>query len=229
MPRLPDVFIRHKPSEIRLRLPRLMLGLVLCGWGIALMVAANLGLGPWDVLHQGLSQLTGVPIGMVNILVGAAVLLAWIPLRQRLGVGTLLNVVVIGVVIDLTLLVLPEDASLGWRIVELAFGPVLFAVGSGFYIGAGLGPGPRDGLMTGIARRGPSVALVRTGIEMTALAGGWLLGGTVGIGTVYFALVIGPLVGFFLQRPVSPRIPTRSHPDGSAAHAVQRQAWARTG
>jgi uncharacterized membrane protein YczE len=170
------------------------------GMGIACMVRSELGLAPWDVLHQGLAQRTGVPLGTVVILVGLAVLALWVPLRQRPGVGTLANALVIGAVIDLTLAVLPE---VGWDLVRWSLMPtgvVALSLGSGLYIGAGLGPGPRDGLMTGLAARGPSVRLVRTGIEAAALAGGWLLGGRVGVGTVVLAASIGPLVQFFLDR-----------------------------
>lgn len=198
-------------TEVRRRLPRLLFGLVLCGLGIAVMVAADLGLGPWDVLHQGISRLSGIPIGTVGILVGIVVLLGWLPLRERMGLGTILNVVVIGIVIDVTLLWLETPASMWARAGLLALGPPLFAIGSGFYIGTGLGPGPRDGLMTGIAKRGVPVGAVRTGLELTVLALGWLLGGTVGIGTVYFALAIGPMVHLALPRltiPDAPPVPT---------------------
>jgi uncharacterized membrane protein YczE len=181
------------------RLPRLLFGLVLCGWGIAAMVAADLGLGPWDVLHQGIARLTGVPIGTVSVAVGALVLLAWVPLRERPGIGTVCNVVVIGVVIDATLLVLDTPDPLAARVALLAAGPVLFGVGSGFYLGVGLGPGPRDGLMTGLARRGWSVRIARTGIEVGALGLGWLLGGTAGAGTILFAVTIGPIVQWSLH------------------------------
>jgi uncharacterized membrane protein YczE len=182
------------------RLPRLMIGLTLCGVGIALMVAADLGLGPWDVLHQGISEQVGIPIGTVGILVGFVVLLLWLPMRQRMGIGTVLNVLWIGAVIDLVLLVLDTPANDALRWAYMVVGGFLFGPGSGYYIGAGLGPGPRDGLMTGIARRGFSVRSVRTGIELTVLAIGWALGGSVGIGTVLFALTIGPNVHFFLDR-----------------------------
>jgi uncharacterized membrane protein YczE len=190
------------PSRDRLveRLVRLVIGLVLCGLGIAVMVAAGLGLGPWDVLHQGISNRTGIPIGTVGILTGIVVLAGWVPLRERLGIGTVLNVFLIGITIDLTLLVLDTPESLAARIGLLVSGPVLFGIGSGFYIGAGLGPGPRDGLMTGLARRGWTVRRVRTGIEVTVLVLGWLLGGTVGAGTVLFATTIGPLVHLSLER-----------------------------
>jgi uncharacterized membrane protein YczE len=187
-------------DEVRDRIPRLLLGLVLCGLGIALMVRADLGLGPWDVLHQGVSERTGIPIGTVGILVGLAVLALWLPLRERMGIGTVCNVIVIGVVIDLTLLVLVEPSSTALRVTFLLLGAFLFGPGSGFYIGARLGPGPRDGLMTALAARGPSVRLVRTGIELTALAIGFLLGGSVGAGTLLFALTIGPNVQWFLER-----------------------------
>jgi uncharacterized membrane protein YczE len=150
------------------------------------------------VLHQGLSELSGIPIGTVGIIVGFVVLGGWIPLRERLGLGTVLNVILIGVVIDVTLLWLPEPETLLVRSLFVASGPILFGIGSGYYIGAGLGAGPRDGLMTGLARRGLPVGAVRAGIEVTALALGWLLGGTVGIGTVLFATTIGPLVHVLL-------------------------------
>lgn len=187
-------------TDLRRRLTRLFLGLVVMGVGIASMVRSELGLAPWDVLHQGLSERTGVPLGTVVILVGLAVLALWVPLRQRPGVGTVANAVVIGAVIDLTLAVVPQ---VDWTVVRWALMPagvVALSLGSGLYIGAGLGPGPRDGLMTGLAARGPSVRLVRTGIEVAALAGGWLLGGSVGVGTLVLAASIGPLVQFFLDR-----------------------------
>jgi uncharacterized membrane protein YczE len=187
--------VRTAPwPELRRRLPRLVLGLVICGTGIAFQIQGDLGLGPWDVLHQGLADLTGIPIGTVNILVGVVVLLGWIPLREKPGIGTVLNVLLIGVTIDVWLLFLPQPDPLWLRLVFMALGPIGFGIGSGFYIGAGLGPGPRDGLMTGIAARGHSVHVVRTGIELCALALGWLLGGTVGLGTVVFAVTIGPIV-----------------------------------
>jgi uncharacterized membrane protein YczE len=187
--------------ELRARLPRLLVGLVLFGIGLALMVASELGLAPWEVLHQGISFHTGISIGAVGIITGFIVLLAWLPIRERFGMGTVLNVIVIGVVIDATLWALPETLpGLGMRWVALLGGIVIIGIGSGFYIGAGLGPGPRDGLMTGIARRGHRVAKVRTIIEITALGAGWLLGGTVGVGTALFAFGIGPIVQVSLDR-----------------------------
>lgn len=197
-------------DELRRRLPRLVLGLVIFGLGISLLVRGELGLGPWDVLHQGLSDRTGFGIGTVTILVGVALLFLWVPLRQRLGLGTVLNAILIGVVVDLALVVIPEVDSLALHWVLMPAGVLGMAIGSGFYIGAGLGPGPRDGLMTGIAGRTEwSVRSVRTGIELSVLVVGFLLGGTVGIGTVVQALTIGPLVQLFLERlSLPPLVPT---------------------
>ena len=188
-------------TEPRQRVPRLVAGLVTCGLGIAFMVAADLGLPPWVVLDQGIHEHTGIPIGTVSIIVGALVLLAWLPLRERPGLGTVLNIVIIGTTTDLALLVLDTPGSPAGRVAYMAVGAFLFGPGSGLYIGAGLGPGPRDGLMTGLAARGVgSIRLVRTGIELTALGAGWLLGGSVGLGTIVFALSIGPNVQAFLPR-----------------------------
>ncbi|HZJ48284.1 MAG TPA: hypothetical protein VFD97_04520 [Acidimicrobiia bacterium] len=188
-------------SEFGPRLARLMFGLTLFGIGLALMVIANLGLSPWDVLHQGISRHTGIPIGTVVIITGFLVLLVWIPLGERLGFGTIANAIVIGLVLDGMLLILPEAIdNIALRWVAMLCGVLIVAIGSGFYIGAGLGPGPRDGLMTGLARRGIRIAWARAGIEITALVAGWLLGGTVGVGTVVFAFGMGPLVQFSLHK-----------------------------
>ncbi|MDX1690318.1 MAG: hypothetical protein R3290_04770 [Acidimicrobiia bacterium] len=183
-----------------IRLAVLVAGLALFGAGLALMVESHLGLGPWMVLNEGLSDLTGITIGRVGILVGLVVLLLWIPLGERFGVGTLFNVVLVGVSVDVTLALVPDIEAVPIRWSLLVGGVVLVGAATGLYVGAGLGPGPRDGLMTGIARRGIPISRARTGIEVTVLVGGWLLGGTVGVGTVLFALGIGPLVGFFLPR-----------------------------
>jgi uncharacterized membrane protein YczE len=191
---------RHTAAELRRRLPRLLLGLVLCGVGIALMVEGDLGLGPWDVLHQGIAERTGIPIGVATIAVGAAVMVLWLPLREHPGLGTVLNVLLIGVVLDLTLLVLETPDLLALRAAMMLSGPVLFGLGTGLYIGAGLGPGPRDGVMTGLARRGLPIGGARTGIEVSVLAIGWLLGGTAGAGTLVFAFGVGPVVHWALPR-----------------------------
>ncbi|HEX6324972.1 MAG TPA: hypothetical protein VFZ72_00240 [Jiangellaceae bacterium] len=181
------------------RLAQLYVGLVLYGISLALMVRAQLGLDPWDVLHEGLANRLPLTFGQVVIVVGALVLLAWIPLRQRPGLGTISNVFVIGLAVDVALAVLPAPEPIAWRIVFLVSGVVLNSVATAAYIGARLGPGPRDGLMTGlVARTGRSVRTVRTSIELSVLAGGWLLGGTVGLGTVLYAISIGPLVHFLL-------------------------------
>jgi uncharacterized membrane protein YczE len=180
------------------RLTRLYLGLLAYAVSMALMVEARLGNQPWDVFHQGVARRTGLSIGTTTIVVGVVVLMLWIPLRQRPGVGTLSNVVVIGVGVDLALAALPTPSLLWVRIVFLISGVLLCAIASGLYIGARLGPGPRDGLMTGLAARGHSIRVVRTAIEVSVVAVGFLLGGTLGIGTVVYALAIGPLVHLLL-------------------------------
>lgn len=182
------------------RMTHLLVGLILFGTGIGLMLQSRLGVPPWDVLHQGLATRFGLTVGLWSIIVSAVVLVGWLPLRERYGVGTLLNAIIIGVVIDLSTLVIPQPAVMGWRVLMLAAGILMIGFASGLYIGADLGPGPRDGLMTGIASRGPSIRLTRTVIEITVLAVGWLLGGTFGIGTVAFALLMGPIVQYFLPR-----------------------------
>ena len=182
------------------RLARLYLGLAGFGLSLALMVRARLGLGPWDVLHQGIARHLGVQLGWVTIGVSGLVLLAWIPLRQRPGLGTVSNVIAVGLVVNGALDVLPTPGSLAWRAVWLAGGIVLNGLATACYIGAGLGPGPRDGLMTGIAARGHSLRVVRTLIELSVLAIGFALGGTVGVGTVAYALSIGPLTHVLLPR-----------------------------
>jgi len=188
-------------TELLRRLPRLIVGLVLFGVGIAMLVIANLGLPPWEVMHQGISQRTGIPLGTVGIMTGILVLLLWIPLKERIGIGTVFNVFLIGIVIDVTLAVFPDTIDTTWLRWALMFGGVaVIAIGSGLYIGVGLGPGPRDGLMTGIARRGIPISIARGSIEITVLVAGWFLGGTVGVGTVVFAFGVGPLIAIFLPR-----------------------------
>nr|WP_280834011.1 hypothetical protein [Mycolicibacterium frederiksbergense] len=167
---------------------------------MGMMVRAGLGLDPWDVFHQGLTRHTPLSLGMASAVVGVVVLLAWIPLRNRPGIGTVANVIVIAVTVDATLAVLPAPSAMPVRIAMMLGAVVLNSISTVLYIGAGLGPGPRDGLMTGlVARTGLSVRLVRTAIEATVLAVGWLLGGTLGIGTVVYAFGIGPLVQLFLR------------------------------
>jgi uncharacterized membrane protein YczE len=181
------------------RLVQLLWGLALYGISMALMLRANLGLDPWDVLHQGLAPRIGLSFGMTVNLLGLIVLLLWIPLRQRPGIGTVLNILIIGTVVDLALPLLPAPEGYPARFAFLIAGIVLNGIAGGAYIGAGLGPGPRDGLMTGIAgRTGWPIKIVRTAIELSVLAAGWLMGGTVGVGTVLYALTIGWVVHYAL-------------------------------
>jgi uncharacterized protein len=185
----------------------LLLGLTLFGVGEALLLVADLGATPWTVLAQGLSLRTGASIGWVTFGVSTVVLLLWIPLRQKPGLGTLANIVVIALVLDLAYSWLPVPTSLGLRYVVMALGIVVIGLGSGFYLTAGHGPGPRDGWMTGLHHRtGRPVAQIRLGIEVVVLTVGWLLGGTVGIGTALFALLIGQSValGLTLVRHLAP-------------------------
>lgn len=198
---------------------RCLLGLVLLGVGLGLIVSADLGVAPWDVLHQGLSERLGITIGTASIGVGIVVLLGWIPLRERPGIGTLLNVFVIGATMDVTLALLADPGAMWVRVAFLVVGVWLWGPGSGLYLGAAMGSGPRDGLMTGLARRGLRVGPVRSGIEAGALLIGFLLGGTVGVGTVAFAVGVGPNVAWWLPRldmrdgarplPATPAVPGR--------------------
>lgn len=177
------------------RLIQLFLGLALYGLSIGFVIRSGLGGNPWDVFHQGVSNRTAISLGTVIIITGAAVLLMWIPLRQRPGIGTISNVFMIGIFADVGLWLLPDAANVPVAWAMLIAGVLLNGIAGGAYIGAGLGPGPRDGLMTGLVRRtGGSVRVIRTGIELVVLATGWLLGGTVGVGTVIYALAIGPIV-----------------------------------
>jgi uncharacterized membrane protein YczE len=181
-----------RPPRVR-RLTQLYAGLVLYGVSDSMLLLAGLGVDPWDVLHQGLSRRIGLGVGTWAVIVGVLVLLLWIPLRQRPGFGTLSNVIVIGLVVDVVLATVPPVHGFAARLVVMLSGVVLNGIATGAYIGAGLGPGPRDGLMTGLAARGHSIRVVRTCIEVTVLISGWLLGGTVGLGTVVYALGIGPI------------------------------------
>lgn len=208
--RYAEVLLFPDRAELRRRLPPLLLGIVAIGIAIALSVEAHLGVSPWDVLHQGLAEATGASFGTVVVVVGLVVLLAWIPLRQRLGLGTVVNTLSIGFVADATLHVLPTPDALAVRVLLLGSAIVVFGVGGGLYIGAGLGPGPRDGLMTAITARGHRLWVVRTVLEVSALGAGFALGGTVGVGTVVIALTIGPLTHLALRRFHLPvRAPTQ--------------------
>ncbi len=205
-----------QPPLLR-RLSQLYLGLALYGFSDGLLLLGGLGVDPWDVFHQGLSRQLGLGVGTWSIIVGACVLAVWLPLRQRPGLGTLSNVVIIGLVINLTVASVPAPHELGIRIAAMLSGVVLNGIATGAYIGAGLGPGPRDGVMTGFAARGHSIRVVRTSMEVAVLATGWLLGGTVGVGTVAYALAIGPLAHFFIPllrirtRRESVLIPSAAH------------------
>jgi uncharacterized membrane protein YczE len=181
------------------RLLQLFAGLACYGFSGALLVRSGLGLGPWDVFHQGLARHVGLAIGTVVIIVGAAVLLLWIPLRQMPGLGTVSNAVLVGVFMNLGLDWLPQVQALGWRCADMVGGVLVCGVATGMYIGAHFGPGPRDGLMTGLSRRtGRSIRLTRTALELAVLVAGWLLGGTVGVGTVLYAFALGPLTQLWL-------------------------------
>jgi uncharacterized membrane protein YczE len=183
------------------RLVQLHVGLVLYGLSMAMLVRSSLGVMPWDVLHQGLARASGLSLGTVTALVGAVVLLGWVPLRQRPGVGTVSNVLVIGLAVDAGLRVLPPVDLLAGQVLLVLAGVLLNGVATAAYIGVHLGPGPRDGLMTGLVlRTGGSVRVVRTVIEVVVVALGWLLGGTLGVATVLYALAIGPLVHVLLPR-----------------------------
>ncbi|SHJ18755.1 Uncharacterized membrane protein YczE [Nocardiopsis flavescens] len=180
------------------RLARLYVGLTLYGLSIALLIESDLGAMPWAVLDQGLALRTGLSIGTWTVIVGALLMLLWIPLRQKPGIGTLSNVVMIGATADLFLWLLPETGVLWVRVLGLLLGTLACALATGCYIGAALGPGPRDGIMTGLAGLGLSVRLARTVIEVAVVVVGFLLGGTVGLGTLVFAVAIGPLTQIFL-------------------------------
>lgn len=203
------------------RLTQLLVGLFLYGIAISAMVQAAVGLDPWDVLTQGLSLHTGVPFGIMTNIIGVGVLLLWIPLRQRPGLGTILNVLLIGPSAQLGLAIIPEPDQLWVRILLFAGGLVLLAMATGLYIGAHLGPGPRDGLMTGLhARTGKPIWVVRTAIEVTVLIIGWFLGGNVGFGTLAFALLIGTLVHWAM--PIfAIRMPDATTPAAEATSDAQ--------
>jgi uncharacterized membrane protein YczE len=186
-------------SSLPARLVRLYGGLALYGTGIGLQVESGLGNDPWDVFHQGLAVRTGLSIGTIIIGIGALVMLLWIPLKQKPGLGTVSNVLFVGLFADAAIFLLPTPSHLVLQCLYVALGVVSIALATVLYIGAGMGPGPRDGIMTGLVRLGLSVRLGRFLIEITVLAAGWLLGGTVGVGTLVFALAIGPLTQLFTR------------------------------
>lgn len=196
------------------RISQLIVGLVLFGFAGALMIEAQVGLDPWTVFAQGLENVTGLSIGLLTVLIGAVVLLLWLPLRQRPGVGTVLNILIIGPVIDLGVFLFETPPELWQRILMFTAGLVLLAIATGMYIGSNFGAGPRDGLMTGITSRfGVPTWISRTSIEITVLATGWILGGDVWFGTLAFALLIGPLCGvtlpiFAIAKPSKTRAET---------------------
>jgi uncharacterized membrane protein YczE len=187
-------------AELARRLPRCVLGLAFFGIGIAFFFASTLGTAPWDVLHGGLARITGLPTGVIINLVGIGILPLWIPLKERVGLGTVLNTLEIGVVVDLVKPLLPQPQNIVVKVVFALIGLVVIAVGSGLYIGSGLGTGPRDGLMMGLKRLGLSVRMARTLIEVVTLSLGFMLGGKVGVGTLLFLLGIGPLVQITLKQ-----------------------------
>ncbi len=223
--RLPTMTPRQQlqAGQLPRRLLQLLVGLVLYGFSMAMMLRATLGLDPWDVLHQGLTRFVPLTFGQVTIVVGALVLLLWIPLRQWPGFGTVANVIVIGLAADLGLWLLPTPDTLWVRVPLMLAGVVANGLAGAIYIGSNLGPGPRDGLMTGLASRtGHSLRLVRTSIEITVLVAGWLLGGTFGVGTILYALGIGPLIQFFL-----PFVAVRVQPAGTDGESDSRNAEGR--
>jgi len=197
MPRPSFLRTTDSPAVFARRLVQLYAGLFLYGIGIALIVRGELGVAPWDVLNQGIAKQTGLGFGLIIVLTSGLVLLLWIPIRQRLGFGTVMNALLVGPAADVGLWLIPAGLDLWVRIILLASGIGVLAVATGLYIGAHFGPGPRDGLMTGLHKTtGWKIWIVRTGIELIVLTVGWLLGGNVGIGTVAFALLIGPLCGY---------------------------------
>jgi len=215
------------------RFAQLFVGLFLYGMGIALIVRGELGVAPWDVLTQGIAKQTGLNFGLITIITSGVVLLLWIPIRQRPGFGTVMNALLVGPFADLGLWLIPPGLDLWVRALLLPAGIVVLAIATGLYIGAHFGPGPRDGLMTGLHRvTGWRIWIVRTGIEVVVLAAGWLLGGNVGIGTLAFAVLIGPLCGYTIplfairrsERMPADRVPARRgrtrRPAGTATGSV---------
>ena len=195
---------RYLPSyfngDVASRLPQLFSGLILCGIGLAIAYEARLGLNPWDVFHDGFSKLLGIPIGRAGVLTGFIVLIGWIPLKQKPFIGTIINILTIGNIQDIAIYLIPTPESIYVRHLYLYIATMIFAVGVGLYIGAGLGPGPRDGIMTGLARLGMSIRAARIGIDFSAFIIGVLLGGTYGYGTIVMVITVGPIVQYTLRK-----------------------------
>jgi uncharacterized membrane protein YczE len=192
--------MRHPWDRPVERATRLLLGLVLFGLSLATLVKADLGLDPWNVFTQGLARQIGLTLGQTTVIVSVLLLVVWIPLGERPGLGTIANALIVGPVVDGGLAIIPAPDQLAGQVAYMVLAIVGTAIATGLYVGAGWGPGPRDGLMTGLARRGVPIALARAGIEITVLIVGWFLGGSVGVATVAFALAIGPLVRIALHR-----------------------------
>ena len=188
------------PKPLLFLFTRLIFGLILFGFGLALVVVGNFGVSPWEVFHQGISRRTPLSIGTTIICMGIIILFFLFLLKEPMGIGTVANVLVIGLVVDITLSIFGEITDLFPRVTATLFGPIIVALGSGFYIGTNLGPGPRDGLMTAFNRRGVAIWKARTVIEGSCVIVGLLLGGTIGWGTVWFLISVGPSVQFFLRR-----------------------------
>ena len=196
--------VRYLPSyfneDVASRLPQLFSGLILCGIGLAIAYEARLGLNPWDVFHDGFSKLLGIPIGRAGVLTGFIVLIGWIPLKQKPFIGTIINILTIGNIQDIAIYLIPTPESIYVRHLYLYIATMIFAVGVGLYIGAGLGPGPRDGIMTGLARLGMSIRAARIGIDFSAFIIGVLLGGAYGYGTIVMVITVGPIVQYTLRK-----------------------------
>jgi uncharacterized membrane protein YczE len=199
-PDVSAVILLPSGRELARRLPPLLVGIALISLGIALSVRAHLGLAPWDVFHQGVSERTGMSLGWVIVGVGVIVLLAWVPLRQPFGFGTIVNTVLVGALVKVFLSVIGTPGVMVVRIAMLVAAMAAFGIGGGLYIGAALGPGPRDGIMTAITARGHPLWVVRTVLELSVLVVGWVLGGNVGVGTALIAFSLGPTTHFAIRR-----------------------------
>lgn len=219
--------MQKQSRRLTRRIVQLLIGLFGFGIGVSMLLLANLGAASWDVLTQGIIRFVPLTFGTVTIITSVIVLLLWIPLRQRLGIGTVLNALLVGFFIDIGLAVLPEPEGFWWQLLVLLLGILIIGISSGLYLGARLGPGPRDGLMTGLhAHTGWPIWAVRTGLEVSVVAIGWALGGTVGLGTILFALLIGPLCQLFMPifevRPADPR--PQPNPDAQPVPDPLREA-----